>query len=149
MAEAEYCLVIVKPGGLKRGHVGDIISRIEHEGFTLLSLKLLTMTRRQVRLHYGEWAQQPWFCKLLAHMTSGPSVVILLEGDCAKLERLVGKTDPTQAEPGTLRQLYGVSITDNGVHTSSPGLGDLEMRRFWSIHQRFALGLHAWWRRAA
>jgi nucleoside-diphosphate kinase len=145
----EYCFIIIKPGGVRRGHVGEIISRLEHEDFDLLALKHLTLSRRQVRSHYRQWRNEPWFKDLLAHMTSGPSVAIAAMGDTEKLEVFVGETEAPTAAPGTLRRLYGLSITDNAVHSSSPGAGELELRRFFPIHQRFALGLPAWWRRSA
>lgn len=145
----EYCFVIVKPGGVERGHVGHIIGRLEEEGFQLRALKRVTLTRRQVQSHYRVWRWEHWFKNLLAHMTSGPSVIIVAWGDATRLEEITGTTDPTRSAPGTLRNLCGVSITDNGLHTSSPGEGDIEMRRFFRIHQRFALGIDAWWRRAA
>jgi nucleoside-diphosphate kinase len=145
----EYCFVIVKPGGVRRGHVGDIISHLEEEGFELLALKHLTLSRRQATSHYRQWQQEPWFRGLLAHMISGPSVAVAVRGDEQKLARLVGTTDPAQSAPDTLRALYGVTITDNAVHTSSPGEGERELRRFFPIHQRYALGFNAWWRRSA
>lgn len=145
----EYCFIIVKPGGVRRGHVGDIISRLEQEGFQLLALKHLTLTRRQVTSHYWRWQREAWFDGLLAHMTSGPSVAIAALGDAQRLEELAGTTVPIEAEPGTWRRLYGVSITDNAVHTSSPGEGEIELRRFFQIRERYTLGMRAWWRRCA
>lgn len=145
----EYCFVIVKPGGVRRGHVGDIISHLEEEGFELLALKHMTLSRSRAASHYWRWQREPWFTDLVAHMTSGPSVAIAVRGDGQKLERLTGTTVPAEAERGTLRALYGVTITDNAVHTSSPGEGERELRRFFPIHQRHALGFKAWWRRTA
>lgn len=146
---SEYCFIIVKPGGVRRGHVGDVIRDLEKEGFRLLALKHLTLTRRQVNSHYRQWQREGWFPGLLAHMTSGPSVVIAALGDAQRLEELAGTTAPIEAEPGTWRRLYGASITDNAVHTSSPGEGEIELRRFFPIHERYALGISAWWRRSA
>ena len=118
---SERTLVLVKPDGVARGLVGEVLSRIEAKGFRLVALELRTLDRATAEAHYGEHAEKPFFGSLLEFITSGPVVAAILEGPraVAAFRQLAGGTDPVdKAAPGTIRGDFGLETQFNLVHGS-------------------------------
>ena len=116
----ERTLSIIKPNAIAKKLEGQIISKIENEGFEIVTQKKLLMTKSQVELFYREHSQKPFFESLVAFMSSGPIVAQVLEKENAVVSyrTLMGATDPKLAEKGTIRKEFGTSITENAVHGS-------------------------------
>lgn len=117
---AEKTLAIIKPDAVKKKVVGKIIQRIEDEGFEILGLKMLRLTKDEAKKFYYVHKDKPFYESLTDFMSSGPVVILLLEKDNAikHWREVMGATDPAQAKPGTLRRLYGFSVERNAVHGS-------------------------------
>ena len=113
-------LVIIKPDAVKAGHIGDIITFLEWSGFNLCYIKKETLTLDKLYKHYEHLKDMSFFKDLLDFMTSGDSVVIVVEGDDVinRVRKLVGATDPAKADENIIRSLFGTSITKNAVHAS-------------------------------
>ena len=129
----ETSLVIIKADGVERMLVGKIIQRFEDKGVDLLHLKIERLTVETVKEHYEHLKDELFFPELLAYMTSGPVVVMVVVGDnvVKKVRKLVGATNPLDAESGTLRADYGLSVTKNLIHASdSVQSAKIEMQRF-------------------
>ncbi|NST20318.1 nucleoside-diphosphate kinase [Enterococcus faecalis] len=129
----ETSLVIIKPDGVERKLVGKIIQRFEDKGIDLLHLKFERLTVETVKEHYEHLKDELFFPELLAYMTSGLVVVMVVVGDnvVKKVRKLVGATNPLDAESGTLRADYGLSVTKNLIHASdSVQSAKIEMQRF-------------------
>jgi nucleoside-diphosphate kinase len=111
---------IIKPDSVRKGNFGKIISRIEGEGFRVLGIKKLALSNRQAEAFYAVHSARPFYKSLVEYMTSGPVYVAALEGDGAvlKLRNLMGATDPTKADAGTIRKDFGESIEQNAIHGS-------------------------------
>lgn len=121
---------MVKPDGVQRGHVGEIISRFERKGFQLIGLKLFKTPKELAEEHYGELKEKPFYGKLVDYIISGPVVCIALEGPgvVASARKLIGATNPLNAEPGTIRGDLGIEVGRNVVHGSdSPENGLREL----------------------
>ena len=116
----ERTLIILKPDTLKRKLVGEIITRFERKGFEIKKIKLLNPTPEQVEQHYIEHANKPFFQELLAYFTSGPVIVMIIEGINAVgiARKMLGATRAINAEPGTIRGDYAFLETENLVHAS-------------------------------
>lgn len=116
----ERTLTIIKPDATERDLVGEILSRIETDGLSLVALERLRLTDRTARRFYGEHRDKPFFDELIEFMTSGPVVVAVVEGENAieRLRTLMGETDPEEAAPGTIRAEFAESITKNSIHGS-------------------------------
>ncbi|MGO3325281.1 nucleoside-diphosphate kinase [Gordonia sp. (in: high G+C Gram-positive bacteria)] len=117
----EQTLVLIKPDGVQRGVIGDVISRIERKGLTLAALELRTVTTEIASEHYAEHAERPFFGSLLEFITSGPVVAAVVEGPraIAAFRQLAGGTDPVEkAVPGTIRGDLGLETQFNLVHGS-------------------------------
>jgi nucleoside-diphosphate kinase len=120
----ERTLVLVKPDGVRRGLVGEVLRRIEAKGYTLVALELRTVDRDTLRRHYAEHEGKAFFEPLLDFMSSGPLVAAVVEGErvIEGFRSLAGATDPTTAAPGTIRgdlgRDWGVAVTQNLVHGS-------------------------------
>ena len=116
----EKTLVIIKPDAVKENHIGVIITFLEWSGFNISYIKKETLTRDKLHKHYEHLKDKSFFNDLLDFMTSGDSVVIVVEGDDVinRVRTMVGATDPTKADEGTIRALFGTSITRNAVHAS-------------------------------
>ena len=129
---SERTLVLVKPDGVGRGLVGEVISRIERKGLTLAALELRSVKREVAEQHYAEHADKPFFADLLEFITSGPVVAMVVEGTraVAAFRQVAGGTDPVEkATPGTLRGDYGLETQYNLVHGSdSPESADREIK---------------------
>lgn len=116
----ERTLVLVKPDGVERGLVGEVISRLERRGLRLCGLKLLRVDRALAERHYAEHRGKPFFDSLVDFITSSPVVAMVWEGSRAVsvVRATMGATDPAQAAPGTIRGDYGLTIGRNVVHGS-------------------------------
>ena len=116
----ETTLILVKPDGVHRGLVGEVISRFERKGMTLAGLKLMRVTRELAEKHYGEHKGKPFYESLLTFITSGPVVAMAMRGPRGiKVARaLMGKTFGHEAAPGTIRGDFGQSTSMNIVHGS-------------------------------
>lgn len=116
----ERTLSIVKPDAVARNLIGEIYSRFEKGGLKIVAAKMLTLSEAQAHGFYGEHEGKPFFADLVAYMRSGPVLVQVLEGDdaIATNRRLMGATNPAEAEPGTIRADFAESIDANCVHGS-------------------------------
>jgi nucleoside-diphosphate kinase len=117
---SERTLVLVKPDGVGRGLVGDVISRIERKGLTLVALELRTVDRALAEQHYAEHAGKPFYESRLEFITSGPLVAVVVEGARAveAFRQLAGATDPVKAATGSIRADYALEVQYNLVHGS-------------------------------
>jgi nucleoside-diphosphate kinase len=121
MAESnEQTLVLCKPDAVARGLVGEIVSRVEAKGLTLRALELRTLDEGTARKHYAEHDGKPFFADLVAFITGGPLVAMIVEGPEAwkVMRTLMGSTNPREAAPGTIRGDLAVELTENLVHGS-------------------------------
>lgn len=116
----ESTFVMIKPDGVARGLVGEIISRFERKGLRLDKIRMLTFDEDLARRHYAEHVEKAFFPDLLEFITSGPVVAMEWSGESAisVARTLMGATDPNQAAPGTIRADYGLMVTTNLVHGS-------------------------------
>jgi nucleoside-diphosphate kinase len=129
----ERTLVLVKPDGVRRGLVGEVIARIERKGLTIVAGRFFTMDESLAGRHYAEHAEKPFFRDLVDFITSGPVMALAVEGpDAIRIWRtLMGPTDPVDAPPGTIRGDYATEITFNIVHGSdSPESAARELSLF-------------------
>ena len=127
--------MIIKPDGVKKRLVGEILKRAEGDDLTIKSLRMIQLDRRTARKFYDIHKERPFFHSLIEYMTSGPVVVAALEGMNAvmRYRELIGSTNPEEAKPGTIRNLYGESIEYNVVHGSdSTENGRIETNFFFS-----------------
>ena len=117
---SERTLVLVKPDGVARGLVGEVLSRIERKGFRVVALELRTLDRATAEAHYGEHAEKPFFGELVDFITSGPLVAAVIEGReaIASWRTMMGATNPREAAPGTIRGDLGILFTENLIHGS-------------------------------
>ncbi|WP_299561840.1 nucleoside-diphosphate kinase [uncultured Mycolicibacterium sp.] len=127
----ERTLVLIKPDGVQRRLVGEVISRIERKGLTLAALELKTVSEELARQHYAEHQDKPFFGDLVEFITSGPLVAAVVEGPraIAAFRQLAGGTDPVEkATPGTIRGDFGLETQFNIVHGSdSPESAEREI----------------------
>lgn len=117
----ERTLAIIKPGAVARRTIGEIIGEIERAGLQIEAVRLFRMTPSVAESFYAEHIGKPFFQRLVEHMTSGPSLALVLYGDdaVARWRNLMGPTDPhTKTGPWGLRQEFGVQMPDNAVHGS-------------------------------
>jgi nucleoside-diphosphate kinase len=116
----ERTFIMVKPNGVARGLVGEIVARFERRGFVLRGMKLMTIDRELAERHYAEHAGKPFFDPLVAFITSGPVAAMVWEGrEAIKVARtMMGVTDPVEAAPGTIRGDLALSKEENVVHGS-------------------------------
>jgi nucleoside-diphosphate kinase len=129
----ESTLLIVKPDGVRRGLVGDVLRRAEAKGLRIAEMRMMQIDRSLAEEHYGEHREKPFFDELVAFITSGPVVVARLEGEGAidVWRTLMGPTDPASAPPGTIRGDLGLVITENIVHGSDSAVSaERELKLF-------------------
>jgi nucleoside-diphosphate kinase len=129
----EATLLIVKPDGVRRGLVGEVLRRVESKGLRLAEMRMMTIDRSLAEEHYGEHREKLFFGELVKFITSGSVVVARLEGEGAidVWRTLMGPTDPSSAPPGTIRGDFGTIITENLVHGSdSPESAERELKLF-------------------
>lgn len=124
MSHLERTLVLVKPDGVRRGHAGEVLRRIEAKGYTLAAVELRTVDEDLAGEHYAEHRGKPFYPALVEFMTSGPVLAVVAEGErvIEGFRSLAGTTDPTSAAPGTLRgdlgRDWGTPVVQNLVHGS-------------------------------
>ncbi len=113
-------LILIKPDGVKKRHIGDIISRFEERGFNILHVRMLTMNSDQASDFYSIHKEKPFFSELIDYITSGPIVQVVLEGNSAieVVRQMVGATNSLKAASGTIRGDFGLSHTENVIHAS-------------------------------
>lgn len=116
----ERTFIMIKPDGVQRNLVGDIVSRFETKGFTLVGMKLMQVSRELAEQHYGVHKERPFFGSLVDFIISAPVVAMVWEGEgvVASARKLIGATNPLEADPGTIRGDFGVSIGRNIIHGS-------------------------------
>ena len=116
----ERTFAIIKPDAVKARHAGQILQRIEDAGFRILALRLQHLTKTEAEGFYAVHRARPFFGSLTDFMSSGPCIVMCLEGEDAirKWRTLMGATDPAKADAGTLRKEFGTSIENNATHGS-------------------------------
>ena len=120
----ERTLILVKPDGVRRSLIGEVVRRIETKGYQIVGLKMMTPTREILAKHYAEHEGKPFYEPLLEFMLSGPIVAMIAEGNrvIEGFRKLAGTTDPTTAEPGTIRgdlaRDQGTKVVQNIVHGS-------------------------------
>jgi nucleoside-diphosphate kinase len=117
---AEHTFIMVKPDGVSRGLVGEVISRFERKGLRLERIRGLEIDEQLARTHYAEHVEKPFFPDLLEFITSGPVVAMEWSGEGAigVCRDIMGATDPKKAAPGTIRGDLGLAVTENIVHGS-------------------------------
>ena len=116
----ESTLLIVKPDGVRRGLVGEVLRRVEAKGLSIAEMRTMTIDRSLAERHYAEHVEKPFFAELVSFITSGPVVVARVEGERAidVWRTLMGPTNPADAPPGTIRGDFATIITENVVHGS-------------------------------
>lgn len=117
---SERTLAIIKPDAVKKHAIGDIIGRYEAGGLIPIAMRMTTLTKAEAEGFYAVHKARPFFGSLTAFMSSGPVVLVVLDGDNAikKNRELMGATDPAKADPGTIRATHGTNIEYNAVHGS-------------------------------
>lgn len=136
----ERALVIVKPDGVQRGLVGEVIRRFEAKGLKLIGLKMMTLSEAVLREHYAHIADKPFYPGVESFMKSSPVVVMCIEGlQCVNAIRILcGITKAREADAGTIRGDFAMSVACNVVHASdTPENGIAEVKRFFKEEELF------------
>ncbi len=136
----ERSLVLIKPDAMQRGLAGTIISRLEGKRLKLVALKMLHMNRALAERHYAIHSDKPFFKDLVDYITSTPVVAGVFEGEGAVelIRKVMGATDPTKAEAGTIRKDFGLDVQRNSTHASdSPENAEKEIKLFFSDDEIF------------
>jgi nucleoside-diphosphate kinase len=129
----EHTLVLVKPDGVRRRLVGEVIARIERKGLDISRIELRTISRELAEQHYAEHVGKPFFDDLVEFITGGPLVAMVVEGESAvaAMRQIMGATNPLDAAPGSIRGDLATAIGENIVHGSdSPDSGEREVKLF-------------------
>ena len=116
----EKTYTMIKPDGVRNGHVGEIVNRFERAGLTIERMELANVTQEQAQANYAEHKGKPFYEGLIAYVTSGPVVKMVISGDgaVAKVRSLMGATNPAEAAPGTIRGDFGLIMDENVIHGS-------------------------------
>jgi nucleoside-diphosphate kinase len=116
----ERTLAIIKPDGVARGLIGEVVKRLENNAFQIVAMKLVQLSKKQAKGFYAVHEGRPFFESLTDFMSSGPAVVMILEGEniIARYRELMGKTNPEEATCGSIRADYAQSMRFNSVHGS-------------------------------
>lgn len=134
----EKTFLMVKPDGVQRNLIGDIITRFEQKGFQLVGAKLMTIPKELAEKHYGEHKDKPFFGELVSFITSSPVFAMVWQGDnvISTARGMMGATNPQDAAPGTIRGDYGVQVSQNIIHGSdSPESADREISLFFNENE--------------
>lgn len=129
---------MVKPDGVQRSIIGEVISRFEKKGFQLVGAKLMHISQELAEAHYGEHKEKPFFGELVKFITSGPVFAMVWEGEnvISVSRQMVGKTNPQEALPGTIRGDYGLIVDKNIIHGSdSPESAEREISLFFESEE--------------
>ena len=124
---------MVKPDGVKRNLIGEVISRVEKEGFQITKIKMMDISEELAKEHYGEHSDKPFFNDLVSFITSGPVVAMQVEGEdvVSEIRRIMGATNPSDADAGTIRADLATKLEENVVHGSdSPESAERELSLF-------------------
>ena len=135
MSDTERTFVMVKPDGVQRGLIGEIVSRFEDRGLKLVGAKFMQIDDDLAHQHYGEHEDKPFFDDLVDFITSGPVMAMVWEGQDAtrQVRAMMGETDPAESDPGTIRGDYGLDLGRNVIHGSDnedPGANEREIDLF-------------------
>jgi len=133
MADNQRTFIMVKPDGVRRRLVGEVVARIEAKGYDIREMKLFTIDESLAHKHYAEHTEKPFFGELVSFITSGPVVAMVVEGPdvVAGMRQLMGATNPLEATPGSIRGDLATVITENIVHGSdSPESAEREVNLF-------------------
>ncbi len=111
---------MIKPDGVKRNLIGEVVSRVEREGFVITKMKMMNISDDLAKKHYAEHSEKPFFNDLVDFITSGPVVAMEVEGEdvVSEIRRTMGATNPSDAEPGTIRADLATKLEENVVHGS-------------------------------
>ena len=126
-------LILIKPDGVRRGLIGEVVSRIERKGLTIEKMELRTLEQDVAEEHYGEHSERPFFGELVDFITGGPLVALVVSGDeaIAAMRQLAGATNPIEAAPGSIRGEFATIIGENIIHGSdSPESAEREIGIF-------------------
>ncbi|QKY69205.1 nucleoside-diphosphate kinase [Lentibacillus sp. CBA3610] len=137
----EQTFLMVKPDGVQRNLTGEIVNRFERKGFKLVGAKLMQISDELAKTHYGEHQDKPFFGELVEFITSGPVLAMVWEGEnvIATARDMMGKTNPLEAAPGTIRGDFGMTVGKNIIHGSdSPESAEKEINLFFSDHEVLA-----------
>jgi nucleoside-diphosphate kinase len=145
----ERTFAMVKPDGVQRGLVGEVVSRFEKKGIKIAALKLMLITQELAEQHYAEHTGKPFFNDLVSFITSGPVAAMVLEGEnvIAKVRTMMGATNPNDSAPGTIRGDFGMTIDKNIIHGSdSPESALREINHFFAENEilTYSLANEAW-----
>ena len=136
----DFTFSIIKPNAVRTGKTGPILAMINEAGFEISAMRMVRLNRQQAESFYSVHKSKSFFDDLIEFMTSGPVVVMILRHENAveHFRKLIGSTDPSKAEPGTIRKLYAVSTQMNAVHGSdSPENAVIEANFFFSGVERY------------
>ena len=116
----EKTYTMIKPDGVRNGHIGEIVNRFERAGLTIEQMRLEMVTPEQAKANYAEHEGKPFYEGLIAYVTSGPVVKMVVSGEGAvsKVRSLMGSTNPAEAAPGTIRGDFSLSMDENVIHGS-------------------------------
>ena len=131
----EKTFLMVKPDGVQRGLVGEIVQRFEKKGFQLVGAKFMQISEELAQQHYGEHKERPFFGELVSFITSGPVFAMVWQGEnvIKTAREMMGKTNPADAAPGTIRGDYAVQVAMNIIHGSdSPESAEREVNLFFN-----------------
>ncbi|ADI26319.1 nucleoside-diphosphate kinase [Geobacillus sp. C56-T3] len=146
---AERTFIMVKPDGVQRNLIGEIVARFEKKGFQLVSAKLMQVSRELAEQHYAEHKERPFFGELVDFITSGPVFAMVWEGEnvIAAARQMMGKTNPQEAAPGTIRGDFGLTVGKNVIHGSdSPQSAEREISLFFKEEElvSYSKQINAW-----
>ncbi len=135
----EQTLAIIKPDAVQRNLAGKILARLEAEGFVVLGLKMVCLSKQDAERFYAVHRERPFFASLTAYMASGPAIPVLLQRDNAiqTLRELMGATNPAQAAAGTIRQEFGLDVEKNALHGSDSPASAAQEIPFFFNHLEF------------
>lgn len=127
--------IMVKPDGVQRGLIGEVVQRLENKGFKLVGAKLMNIPTELAETHYGEHKERPFFGELVDFITSGPVFAMVWEGEnvISTSRLMIGETNPAEANPGSIRGDFAVTVAKNIIHGSdSPESAEREINLFFN-----------------
>jgi nucleoside-diphosphate kinase len=133
MSNHQSTLILIKPDGVRRGLIGEVIRRIERKGLSIDRMELRTLERSVAEEHYGEHRERPFFGELVDFITGGSLVAMVISGEAAvaAMRQLAGATNPLEAAPGSIRGEFATIIGENIIHGSdSPESAEREIKIF-------------------
>ena len=136
----QVTLVILKPSAFQRGILGEVISRFEKKGLQIVGVKMLNLTDNELEIHYSHLVDKPYYSRIKDSMQASPVIVMALKGvDVVNVVRKVtGVTNGREADPGTIRGDFSVSVQENIVHASdSAETAEIELKRFFNTDEIF------------